>query len=55
MGQIYSDGTSTNTTVYQFIRGGSLRSDTKSGIFGINLGFPINIGSDDLSFRCVIR
>lgn len=55
MGQIYSDGTSTNTTVYQFIRGGSLHSDTKSGIFGINLGFPINRGSDDLSFRCVIR
>jgi len=55
MGQIYSDGTSTNTTAYQFIRGGSLNTTTETGIFFINLSKPINWSGGELSFRCVIR
>ena len=52
IGQIYSDGTATNTTVYGFLRGGNWASGATVGVEMLSLNdIPSHMGSD-VGFRC---
>jgi formylglycine-generating enzyme required for sulfatase activity len=51
LGQIYSDGTSTNTTLYSFIRGGSWNDGTPAGAFALNLGYTPTVTGALIGFR----
>ena len=55
MGQIYSDGTSTNNTNFAFLRGGSWSDATDAGVFFLNLGGAPSLTRDFIGFRCVVR
>jgi formylglycine-generating enzyme required for sulfatase activity len=55
MGQIYSDGTLGNNTVYGFLRGGHWNTASFSGVFTLVLnGTPTGTGGS-IGFRCVVR
>jgi formylglycine-generating enzyme required for sulfatase activity len=55
MGQIYSDGTSTNTASSGFLRGGRWGSTISGGVFFLNLFHPPSITGFTIGFRCVVR
>ena len=55
MGQIYSDGTSSNTTRYAFLRGGSWPHTTSAGVFSLRLANTPSFSSISIGFRCVVR
>jgi len=55
MGQIYSDGTSTNTTSYAFFRGGDWASPTLAGVFTLDFEATPSDASVAIGFRCVLR
>ncbi|HEX9153338.1 MAG TPA: hypothetical protein VF809_00795 [Candidatus Saccharimonadales bacterium] len=51
LGQIYSDGTSTNTASYGFLRGGSWYYDTIAGAFALLLANAPTVWDTDIGFR----
>lgn len=51
LGQIYSDGTATNTTQYGFLRGGYSGSISSAGVFALNLGNAPILTSPYFGFR----
>ena len=55
MGQIYSDGTSTNNTSHAFLRGGSWSYTTLAGVFTLSLSGAPSGSSGLIGFRCVLR
>jgi prepilin-type N-terminal cleavage/methylation domain-containing protein len=56
MGQIYSDGTSTNTASYGFIRGGYWSFASLAGVFTLGLNTPPPDWDNDFGgFRCALR
>jgi prepilin-type N-terminal cleavage/methylation domain-containing protein len=55
MGQIYSDGTSSNNTSYAFIRGGGWSYPTIAGVFTLLLDNSPSSTSVNIGFRCVLR
>jgi prepilin-type N-terminal cleavage/methylation domain-containing protein len=55
MGQIYSDGTSSNNTSYAFLRGGSWDDTSNAGVFTLYLSLPPFRTFLDIGFRCVLR
>ena len=55
MGQILSDGTSTNNTAFAFLRGGNWAHTTFAGVFTLNLTVTPSNSSNDIGFRCVVR
>jgi prepilin-type N-terminal cleavage/methylation domain-containing protein len=56
MGQIYSDGTSTNNTTFAFIRGGDWDgADTTAGVFTLRLHLTPASTFTSIGFRCVLR
>ena len=55
MGQIYSDGTSTNNTNFAFGRGGSWLNAANAGVFTLSLDSTPTNSSLDVGFRCVLR
>ena len=55
MGQIYSDGTSSNNTSFAFLRGGSWATTTTAGVFALVLDVTPSNTSDNIGFRCVLR
>jgi prepilin-type N-terminal cleavage/methylation domain-containing protein len=55
MGQIYSDGTSDNTTSYGFLRSGDWNDDLVAGVFAFALSnTPISTNTG-IGFRCILR
>jgi prepilin-type N-terminal cleavage/methylation domain-containing protein len=54
MGQIYSDGTSTNNTNFAFLRGGGV-GPTNAGVFTLDLISTPSFESFFIGFRCVLR
>ena len=52
LGQIYSDGTSTNTTLYGFIRGGAWINGADAGAFALGLDGAPSFTSATVGFRC---
>ncbi len=55
MGQIYSDGTSSNNTRYAFIRGGHWEDYGTAGVFNLFLSNGPSSSYEGLGFRCVLR
>jgi formylglycine-generating enzyme required for sulfatase activity len=55
MGQIFSDGTPGNNTVYGFIRGGGWGDASASGVFTLSLPFTPSLSHSAIGFRCVMR
>ena len=55
MGQIYSDGTSTNTTTFAFRRGGNWADTSSAGVFTLRLGNAPSATLGFIGFRCVLR
>jgi prepilin-type N-terminal cleavage/methylation domain-containing protein len=56
MGQIYSDGTSSNNTSFAFLRGGAWADTTNAGVFTLYLGNPPSFTAGNFGgFRCVLR
>lgn len=55
MGQIYSDGTSTNNTSYAFLSGGSWGDPTNGGVFTLALNYTPTYAYVSIGFRCVVR
>jgi prepilin-type N-terminal cleavage/methylation domain-containing protein len=55
MGQIYSDGTSTNNTANAFIRGGASASTVPAGVFTLYLNYIPAFTYVEVGFRCVLR
>jgi prepilin-type N-terminal cleavage/methylation domain-containing protein len=55
MGQIFSDGTSTNTTTFAFLRGGRWNSSANAGVFALYLSVPPSNTSPRIGLRCVLR
>jgi formylglycine-generating enzyme required for sulfatase activity len=55
MGQIYSDGTSSNAANYGFIRGGYWSSPTTAGVFTLYLFRAPTDTAANRGFRCVVR
>jgi formylglycine-generating enzyme required for sulfatase activity len=56
MGQIYSDGTSTNNTSFAFLRGGdSANSSTGAGVFTMVLFHTPPATNNNVGFRCALR
>jgi formylglycine-generating enzyme required for sulfatase activity len=55
MGPIYSDGTSTNTISYGFVRGGRWDNTTFTGVFALYLYITPTISNYRIGFRCVVR
>jgi prepilin-type N-terminal cleavage/methylation domain-containing protein len=59
MGQIFSDGTSSNNTSFAFLRGGSwsftYSAATAAGVFTLYLGGTPSFSSISIGFRCVVR
>jgi len=53
MGQIYSDGTSSNNTSYAFLRGGAWYPATSAGVSALRLDMVA--ASSVFGFRCVLR
>ena len=54
MGQLISDGTSTNTT-FAFLRGGYWDDSAFAGVFTLNLVTTPSRASTVIGFRCVVR
>jgi formylglycine-generating enzyme required for sulfatase activity len=52
IGEIYSDGTSGNTTIYGFIRGGVWNYGGDAGVEALNLHNTPGFTSSDIGFRC---
>jgi hypothetical protein len=55
MGQIYSDGTSTNNTTFAFRRGGNWGISSFAGVFTLSLAGAPSDTFTPLGFRCVLR
>ena len=55
MGQIYSDGTSTNNTTFAFLRGGYWNYTARAGVFTLFLDNTPSLARYNLGFRCVVR
>jgi len=55
MGLIGSDGTSSNTASYAFLRGGDWRDTTSAGVFTLYLLNTPSVTSSLIGFRCVLR
>ena len=55
MGQIYSDGTSTNNTTFAFLRGGSWGYSSNSVVFSLYLSNTPTFSYYFFGFRCVLR
>jgi formylglycine-generating enzyme required for sulfatase activity len=54
-GQIYSDGTPGNSTVYGFLRGGNWNPAPGTGVFTLYLSFTPTNSDNSVGFRCVVR
>jgi formylglycine-generating enzyme required for sulfatase activity len=54
-GQIYSDGTPGNNTVYGFLRGGGWFSTSGTGVFALFLANTPTTTGNYFGFRCVVR
>ncbi len=52
VGQIYSDGTASNTTTYAFVRGGSWGSGSSAGAFAAGLNGTPTSSYNSVGFRC---
>jgi formylglycine-generating enzyme required for sulfatase activity len=52
VGQIYSDGTSGNTTPYGFIRGGTWNNGSNDGVEALNLSLVPSTANGYFGFRC---
>ncbi len=52
IGQIYSDGTPSNSTVYGFLRGGSWFDGGGAGVATLGLIFTPGAASGNIGFRC---
>ena len=52
VGQIYSDGTTTNNTSYGFLRGGDWTNTSGTGAFAVSLGSTPGSRGSGLGFRC---
>jgi formylglycine-generating enzyme required for sulfatase activity len=52
MGQIYSDGTSGNATIYGFIRGGSWGNGGNDGVEALFLSSTPPYSNYGFGFRC---
>jgi formylglycine-generating enzyme required for sulfatase activity len=55
MGQIYSDGTSSNNTSFAFLRGGYWSNSTIAGVFTLALNNTPSSTYNTVGFRCVVR
>jgi len=55
MGQILSDGTSTNNTIYAFLRGGGWNYTSNAGVFALALDSTPTLSYNIIGFRCVLR
>lgn len=55
MGQIYSDGTSTNNTTFAFLRGGFWAYASNAGVFTLYLDSTPTSTNSFIGFRCVVR
>jgi prepilin-type N-terminal cleavage/methylation domain-containing protein len=55
MGQIFSDGTSSNNTSFAFLRGGDWYSATRAGVFALFLYLTPSYTDTYVGFRCVLR
>ena len=55
MGQIYSDGTSTNNTTFAFIRGGYWGNTANAGVFALAVNNTPSYSDNAIGFRCVLR
>jgi formylglycine-generating enzyme required for sulfatase activity len=55
MGQIFSDGTSTNNTSYAFLRGGFWGNTSGAGVFTLSLNISPTGTNYSRGFRCVVR
>ena len=53
-GAIYSDGTTSNMTVYACLRGGGYNELVHAGVFAINLSNIPNALGSNIGFRCVL-
>ena len=51
LGQIYTDGTSTNNTLYGFVRGGGWSGGSAAGAFALHLGSAPAAASAGIGFR----
>jgi formylglycine-generating enzyme required for sulfatase activity len=52
VGQIYSDGTSSNTTIYAFYRGGNWSYGSDAGAFAAALNLTPTNSGNHIGFRC---